>query len=66
MIFKVTMSLKISVVAVCNVILMALMAKTHVAAKLLHVGSSLVNAIDAHMAPFLTLWSWAGVQSLFI
>lgn len=38
MILKVTSGLKISVVALCNGILMARMAKTHVAAKLLRVG----------------------------
>lgn len=44
--------LTISAVALCNGILMALTAKTHVPPKLLHVGSTLVSMSNAHMAPF--------------
>lgn len=44
--------LTIYAVALCNGILMALIAKTHVPAKLLYVGSSLVSVTNAHMAPF--------------
>lgn len=55
MIAKVSERLTISVVALRNGFLMALIAKTHVPTKLLHVGSSLVSVTSAHMALFLRI-----------
>lgn len=64
MILKYSERLTSSVVALCNGILMALIAKTHVPTKLLHVGSSLVSVTNAHMAPLLhILLSGAGLES---
>ena len=52
MIVKVSERVTISVVALRNGLLMAVIAKTHVPTALLHEGSDLVSGADAHMALF--------------
>lgn len=52
MIVEVTERLPITVVALRNGILMALIAKTHVPTTPLHGGSDLVSEADAHMVLF--------------